>query len=45
MEEKVEFYDALEGRTLLVDKLLDGGASVQVIDISPRFVPKGYTAE
>lgn len=45
MEEKVEFYDALEGRNLLVDNLLDGGASVQVIDISPRMVPKGYTAE
>ena len=45
MEEKIEFYDALEGKVLLADKLLDGGASVQVIDISPRIIPKGYTSE
>jgi thymidylate synthase (FAD) len=43
--ETVKMYDILEGKNLLIDGLLDGKGSVQLVDVSPRIVPEGYTSE
>jgi thymidylate synthase (FAD) len=40
-----ELHDCLAGRNLLIDNLLDGKGSVQLVDVSPRMCPKGYGPE
>lgn len=40
-----EFHDCLIGKNLLVDNLLDGKGSVQLVDVSPRMCPMGYGPE
>lgn len=42
---QVEMYDCLDGRQTLIDGLLDGKGSVELVDVSPRLCPKGYTPE
>lgn len=37
--------DCLEGKKTLISGLLDGKGSVELVDVSPRLVPKGYTPE
>ncbi len=40
-----ELHDCLQGKNLLIDNLLDGKGSVQLVDVSPRMCPKGYGPE
>jgi thymidylate synthase (FAD) len=40
-----KLVDILEGKKTLIDGLLDGKGSVQLVDVSPRLVPEGYTSE
>jgi thymidylate synthase (FAD) len=40
-----KLIDILEGKKTLIDGLLDGKGSVQLVDVSPRLVPEGYTSE
>lgn len=40
-----KLIDILEGKKTLIEGLLDGKGSVQLVDVSPRLVPEGYTAE
>jgi thymidylate synthase (FAD) len=40
-----KLIDILEDKKLLIDGLLDGKGSVQLVDVSPRLVPEGYTSE
>jgi thymidylate synthase (FAD) len=40
-----KLIDILEGKKTLVDGLLDGKGSVQLVDVGPRLVPEGYTSE
>lgn len=37
--------DILEGKKKIVVGLLDGKGSVELVDVSPRLVPEGYTSE
>ena len=41
----MELVDCLEGKKTLIVGLLDGKGSVELVDVSPRLVPKGYTPE
>jgi thymidylate synthase (FAD) len=41
----MEMYDVLENTKRLVVGLLDGKGSVELVDVSPRLAPKGYTSE
>ena len=41
----METYDVLEGRKKLIVGLLDGKGSVELVDVSPRIAPVGYTPE
>jgi len=43
--EETKLVDVLEGKKTLVSGLLDGKGSVQLVDVSPRLVPEGYTSE
>jgi thymidylate synthase (FAD) len=43
--ETSKLVDILEGKKTLIDGLLDGKGSVQLVDVSPRLVPEGYTSE
>jgi hypothetical protein len=43
--EEPKLIDILEGKKTLIDGLLDGKGSVQLVDVSPRLVPEGYTSE
>lgn len=43
--ESPKLIDILEGKKTLIDGLLDGKGSVQLVDVSPRLVPEGYTSE
>jgi len=43
--ESPKLVDVLEGKKTLIDGLLDGKGSVQLVDVSPRLVPEGYTSE
>lgn len=43
--ESHKLVDILEGKNTLIDGLLDGKGSVQLVDVSPRLVPEGYTSE
>jgi thymidylate synthase (FAD) len=43
--ESNKLYDVLEGKKTLIDGLLDGKGSVQLVDVSPRLAPEGYTSE
>ena len=43
--EDPKLIDILEGKKTLIDGLLDGKGCVQLIDVSPRLVPEGYTSE
>jgi thymidylate synthase (FAD) len=38
-------YDVLEGKKRIVVGLLDGKGSVELVDVSPRLAPEGYTSE
>jgi thymidylate synthase (FAD) len=40
-----KLVDVLEGKKTLIEGLLDGKGSVQLVDVSPRLVPEGYTSE
>jgi thymidylate synthase (FAD) len=40
-----KLYDIMEGKKTLIDGLLDGKGSVQLVDVSPRLCPEGYSAE
>jgi thymidylate synthase (FAD) len=40
-----KLIDILEGKKTFIDGLLDGKGSVQLVDVSPRLVPEGYTSE
>lgn len=40
-----EMYDVLENKKRLIVGLLDGKGSVELVDVSPRLAPKGYTSE
>jgi thymidylate synthase (FAD) len=40
-----KLIDILEEKKILIDGLLDGKGSVQLVDVSPRLVPEGYTSE
>jgi thymidylate synthase (FAD) len=41
----MELYDVLEDKKRLIVGLLDGKGSVELMDVSPRLAPKGYTSE
>jgi thymidylate synthase (FAD) len=41
----MELVDCLEGKKTLIVGLLDGKGSVELVNISPRLTPKGYTPE
>ncbi len=45
MSENIKLYDCLEGRKTLMDGLLDGKGSVELVDVSPRLCPEGYGPE
>lgn len=38
-------YDVLEGKKTLIEGLLDGKGSVELVDVSPRLCPEGYGPE
>lgn len=40
-----KLIDILEGKKTFIDGLLDGKGSIQLVDVSPRLVPEGYTSE
>ncbi len=40
-----KLHDVMEGKKTLIEGLLDGKGSVQLVDVSPRLSPEGYTAE
>ena len=40
-----KLYDIMEGKKTLINGLLDGKGSVQLVDVSPRLCPEGYSAE
>ncbi len=40
-----KLIDVLEGKKTLIEGLLDGKGSVQLVDVGPRLVPEGYTSE
>jgi thymidylate synthase (FAD) len=40
-----KLIDILEGKKTFIDGLLDGKGSVQLVDVSPRLCPEGYSAE
>jgi thymidylate synthase (FAD) len=42
---ETELYDILTDKKRLIVGLLDGKGSVELVDVSPRLVPKGYTSE
>ena len=42
---ETKLIDVLEGKKTLIESLLDGKGSVQLVDVSPRLAPEGYTAE
>lgn len=42
---ETKLIDVLEGKKTLIEGLLDGKGSVQLVDVSPRLAPEGYTAE
>ena len=40
-----KLIDILDGKKTFIDGLLDGKGSVQLVDVSPRLCPEGYSAE
>jgi thymidylate synthase (FAD) len=38
-------YDVLQGKKTLIEGLLDGKGSVELVDVSPRLCPEGYGPE
>jgi thymidylate synthase (FAD) len=45
MKLNLKMYDVLEGKKRIVVGLLDGKGSVELVDVSPRLAPEGYTSE
>lgn len=44
-ETSTSMIDVLENKAVYIDGLLDGKGSVELVDVHPRIVPKGYTSE